>query len=262
MVQAKMGRLGYRPATITKVNEAPGFELDSYDVRFHSGQSAVVRVSAMEIMLPGGDTVIGRAKQNVLRLKKYIARAENSVVVGFTATPLVEYAGGAASGSEHRGYSARGLLDVIRGGTSGAKTDEGFVSFFMHTPRAVFPSLTEQQKESVKLKGAIFQSYCAKSGIKIRKQDGPSSAISGTKDTAKASTGSKKQRSENQLLQYCHTSMVVRTTKEFHSASRISFKTHFLSGQMDQVSPKLAAVSRNILSSSQKVRKYIVASKW
>ena len=54
--------------------------------------------------------------------------AKNSVVVGFTGTPLVSEDG-----------SARGLLDIIKGSGNERLSDEGFVSYFMGSPTPVFP---------------------------------------------------------------------------------------------------------------------------
>ena len=56
--------------------------------------------------------------------------AENSVVVGFTATPLSD-----------RPDDARGLLDVVKGHRAKELSDEGFVSFYMDSPAACFPAV-------------------------------------------------------------------------------------------------------------------------
>lgn len=67
------------------------------------------------------------------RLKSMLATAKNSVVVGFTATPLVQNEEGSFP-------NAKPLLDVIKGANSeGRLLDEGFTSYFMSTPTAVFP---------------------------------------------------------------------------------------------------------------------------
>ncbi|KAL3928708.1 MAG: hypothetical protein SGPRY_002276 [Prymnesium sp.] len=74
---------------------------------------------------------IQKSKQRVLmldKLKSMLATATNSVLVGFTATPLV--------GEEEE---AKPLLDVIKGRGRESLLDEGFVSYFMSTPSAVFP---------------------------------------------------------------------------------------------------------------------------
>ena len=53
--------------------------------------------------------------------------AENSVVIGFTGTPLCETPAYFAS-----------LMKIIKGGAHKDATDEGYLSFYMDTPRAVY----------------------------------------------------------------------------------------------------------------------------
>jgi len=74
---------------------------------------------------------IQKSKQRVLmldKLKCMLATAKNTTLVGFTATPLV--------GDDE---AAKPLLDVIKGRGKESLSDEGFVSYFMGTPSAVFP---------------------------------------------------------------------------------------------------------------------------
>ena len=62
-------------------------------------------------------------------LKEMLRTAKNSVLVGFTATPLVGDNG------------AKELLDIIKGKGNEGLADEGFLSYFMGSPRPVFPTV-------------------------------------------------------------------------------------------------------------------------
>jgi hypothetical protein len=61
-------------------------------------------------------------------LKEMLRTAKNSVIVGFTGTPLVGERG-----------TAEPLLDIIKGKGNEHLSDEGFVSYFMGSPSPVFP---------------------------------------------------------------------------------------------------------------------------
>jgi hypothetical protein len=92
---------------------------------------------------------IQKSKQRVLmldKLKCMLATAKNSVLVGFTATPLV--------GDDE---AAKPLLDVIKGRGNESLLDEGFVSYFMSTPSAVFP-LVSPSKVPAELPAELLQS--------------------------------------------------------------------------------------------------------
>lgn len=71
------------------------------------------------------------------RLKYMLQTATNSVLVGFTATPLVEDS--LVEGKKQWTY--RPLLDIIKGDSNLNKSDEGFVSYFMGAPTPVFPEV-------------------------------------------------------------------------------------------------------------------------
>ena len=62
-------------------------------------------------------------------LRKLLREAKNSVVVGFTGTPLCD----AASDD------TKTLMGIIKG--DGDLCDEGFVSYYMATPSTVFPRI-------------------------------------------------------------------------------------------------------------------------
>lgn len=61
-------------------------------------------------------------------LKEMLRTAKNSVIVGFTATPLVDKDG-----------TAKELLDIIKGKGNEHLADEGFISYFMGSPTPAFP---------------------------------------------------------------------------------------------------------------------------
>ena len=60
-------------------------------------------------------------------LKHMLLTCKNSVLVGFTATPLDEEG------------SSRALLDIIKGAGNETRLDEGYVSYFMGSPSPAFP---------------------------------------------------------------------------------------------------------------------------
>lgn len=94
-----------------------------------SSNKIVLMDEVQNLLQPSAE--IQKSKQRVLmldKLKSMLATATNSVLVGFTATPLV--------GEEEE---AKPLLDVIKGRGRESLPDEGFVSYFMSTPSAVFP---------------------------------------------------------------------------------------------------------------------------
>jgi hypothetical protein len=94
-----------------------------------SSNKIILMDEVQNLLQPSPD--IQKSKQRVLmldRLKSMLATAKNSVLVGFTATPLV--------GDEQ---IVRPLLDLIKGQGRESLSNEGFVSYFMSTPASVFP---------------------------------------------------------------------------------------------------------------------------
>ena len=86
------------------------------------------------LVAPSEDIQKDRRRLEMLdRLKYMLYTAQNSVVVGFTATPLV---------GERHDYTT--LLDVIKGraAVEACLPNEGFVSYFMDAPFPVFPRVT------------------------------------------------------------------------------------------------------------------------
>ena len=64
------------------------------------------------------------------RLRQLLRTATNSVIVGFTGTPLCDTPEDAAN-----------LLDLVKGRAQQDLSDEGFISFYFDTPSAVFPTV-------------------------------------------------------------------------------------------------------------------------
>ena len=64
------------------------------------------------------------------RLRVMLSSATGSVLIGFTATPLVG-----------ENEDARPLLNIIKGPRYASLNDEGFVSYFMEAPTTVFPEI-------------------------------------------------------------------------------------------------------------------------
>ena len=71
------------------------------------------------------------AQRNLNRTSAWIQAAQESVIVGLTATPVI-----------NDPEDARRILDVIKGNKYKDATDEGFVSFFQDLPKEVFASVT------------------------------------------------------------------------------------------------------------------------
>ena len=61
-------------------------------------------------------------------LREMLRTAKNSVIIGFTGTPLVGEDG-----------TAKDLLDIIKGAGNEGLSNEGYVSYFMGSPSPVFP---------------------------------------------------------------------------------------------------------------------------
>ena len=68
---------------------------------------------------------------NLKKLKRKLSTCSNSVVVGVTATPIVD------SPSD-----GRALLDIIKGVGPENRNDEGFVTFFDALPTTIYPHVT------------------------------------------------------------------------------------------------------------------------
>ena len=64
------------------------------------------------------------------RVRQLIRTAENSVIIGFTGTPLCD--------EQHKMQS---LISIIKGSQHQQLNDEGFISFYMDTPKSVFPNV-------------------------------------------------------------------------------------------------------------------------
>lgn len=73
---------------------------------------------------------LSKYKKKLVSLKEHLQHAKNSVIVGFTATPIVD---GLEKGKE--------LLNVIKGYNYKSKNNEGFVSYFNSLPSAIYPTV-------------------------------------------------------------------------------------------------------------------------
>lgn len=87
-------------------------------------------------------------KPKLMKLKHALKNAKNSIIGGFTATPIVD---GLEKGKE--------LLEIVKGGRSG--NNEGYISYFNDLPRAIYPKIIiskmyidikKASSDSVKLK--------------------------------------------------------------------------------------------------------------
>lgn len=69
--------------------------------------------------------------KRIERMRYALGRAENSVIMGLTATPIIDDP-----------MDARAILDLIKGVKYADASDEGFMSYFQALPEAVFASVT------------------------------------------------------------------------------------------------------------------------
>jgi superfamily II DNA or RNA helicase len=74
---------------------------------------------------------LAKYKSKLMNLRSALYKAENSIIGGFTATPVV---GNMESGKE--------LLKVIKGAANQNRNNEGFISYFYDTPSSVYPKIT------------------------------------------------------------------------------------------------------------------------
>ena len=124
-VDGYAGGWNYGPGETNRADGYDGFVSDGNPF----SNKIVLMDEIQNLLQPSAE--IQKSKQRVLmldRLKSMLATATNSVLVGFCATPLT---------GEHE--QAKPLLDVIKGRGNETLTDEGFISYFMSTPSAVFP---------------------------------------------------------------------------------------------------------------------------
>lgn len=104
----------------------PIFKLNFLE-RGHEYSNKVILMDEIHNLIsPGLDLAKYRSKLN--KLGDALYNAKNSILGGFTATPIVE---GLDKGKE--------LLKVIKGTTAG--NNEGYISYFNDLPRAIYPKI-------------------------------------------------------------------------------------------------------------------------
>ena len=69
-------------------------------------------------------------REMIERVREMLRRAQNSVIVGFTGTPLCDAP-----------KELEALISIIKGPNSGEKNHEGFISYHMAAPATVFPQV-------------------------------------------------------------------------------------------------------------------------
>jgi hypothetical protein len=114
-----------------------GYDEDSYDDGYEEYQSdgnpfsnkVVLMDEFHNLINPSPEIRKSPTRSLMLQmLREMLRTAKNSVIIGFTGTPLVGDDG-----------SAKELLNIIKGEGNEHLSDEGFVSYFMGSPSPVFP---------------------------------------------------------------------------------------------------------------------------
>lgn len=127
--------MGWQSIVRTAARIAPcvSFPSQACFVPRRSSNKIVLMDEVQNLVQPSAEIQKSAQRVEMLqKLKRMLATAKNTVLVGFTATPLID---GENSPAER-------LLKVIRGPLrSGASSNEGFISYFMATPSAVFPAV-------------------------------------------------------------------------------------------------------------------------
>jgi superfamily II DNA or RNA helicase len=83
---------------------------------------------------------VKKYKDKIENLKKALYTAQNSVIVGFTATPVIT--------DISEGHK---LLEIIKGKRMKYASDEGFVSFFNDLPPSIYPTIIPENGLGLKL---------------------------------------------------------------------------------------------------------------
>ena len=133
----------------------------------HSSNKIVLMDEVQNLVQPSAEIQKSAQRVEMLqKLKRMLATAKNTVLVGFTATPLLD---GENSPAER-------LLDVIRGPLrNGTLSNEGFIAYFMATPSAVFPAVTPSGVPAAlpdeMLRKVSLQNFAAEESVELDGDD-------------------------------------------------------------------------------------------
>ena len=113
----------------------PAYGYADYESDGNPFSNKIILMDEVHNLVNPSDDILKDARRVEMldRLKLMLRTATNSVLVGFTATPLVE--------TDDGQWSYRPLLDIIKGDDNANASDEGFVSYFMAAPSPVFPKV-------------------------------------------------------------------------------------------------------------------------
>ena len=119
---------GYAGSYPDKVPPIGGY--DDFDCGYNPFSNKIVLMDEVHnLVRPSMDILRNERRMLMLqRLRQLLRTAENSVVIGFTGTPLCDVQ-----------TESSALLNLIKGRNHHALNDEGFVSYYMDTPSSVFP---------------------------------------------------------------------------------------------------------------------------
>lgn len=104
----------------------PIFKLN-FTERGHEYSNKIILMDEIHNLISPGMN-LAKYRPKLITLKNALFRAKNSVLGGFTATPIVE---GLEKGKE--------LLNIIKGTTKG--NNEGYISYFNDLPRTIYPKI-------------------------------------------------------------------------------------------------------------------------
>ena len=119
----------YSQAGGSTINKARGPDNPIFKIGYESGNAYSNKIVIMDefhnIIKPAPHLLKYKNKLNLLQTK--LKTCTNSVVVGFTATPIVDNV-----------EDGNALIQIIKGSNTG--NEEGFISYFNHTPRSLYPA--------------------------------------------------------------------------------------------------------------------------
>ena len=107
-------------------------DFDTEEHRHNPFSNKIILMDEVHNLVKPSDEILRNPRRLLLlrNVRQMLRTAQNSVVIGFTGTPLSD------SPSD-----AKSLLDIIKGPGAAEMSHEGFISFYMDSPRSVFPTV-------------------------------------------------------------------------------------------------------------------------
>lgn len=164
-------------------------------------------------------------KERLARMRHALRLATNSVIVGLTATPVIDDPA-----------DARAIVDILKGEQYKNATDEGFVSYFQALPETVFATVTT---------GKPPQALPKLVKVPLAEEDVQLQIYLKKLKQSKASDETKKMRSLLPLM-----SSGIYAGQGFDTPSQNGYKR--LRAERDSVAVKLTRVVRDVMKNPKK----------